>query len=121
MALVGRTTEVAVIRSFLSRAADNGGTLLVFGGPGTGKTCLWDSAAELAGAAGAIVLRAQGVQLEANVEFGALNQILLPVLPYLPKLANAHRTALSVALGLDQGARPDRLLVSTARSSCCTT
>jgi DNA-binding CsgD family transcriptional regulator len=114
LALVRRAAEVAVIRSFLSRAADNGGTLLVFGGPGTGKTCLWDTAAELASAAGARVLRAQGVQFEANVAFGALNQILLPILSHLPKLAKAHRTALSVALGLDQGARPDRLLVSTA-------
>jgi DNA-binding CsgD family transcriptional regulator len=114
LALVGRAAEVAVIRSFLSRAADNGGTLLVFGGPGAGKTCLWDTAAELAAAADAMVLRAQGVQFEANVEFGALNQILLPILPHLPKLAKAHRTALSVALGLDQGPHPDRLLVSTA-------
>ena len=114
LALVGRTAEVAVIRSFLSRAADNGGTLLVFGEPGTGKTYLLDTAAELASAAGTIVLRAQGVQFEANVAFGALNQILLPILPHLPKLEKAHRAALNVALGLDEGERPDRLLVSTA-------
>jgi len=61
-----------------------------------------------------MVLRAQGAEFEAHVEFGALNQILLPILPQLPKLGKAHRAALSVALGLDQGARPDRLLVSTA-------
>ena len=114
LALVGRTTEVAVIRSFLSRAADNGGTLLVFGEPGAGKTYLLDTAAELASASGTIVLRAQGVQFEANVAFGGLNQILLPILPHMAKLKKAHRAALNVALGLDEGERPDRLLVSTA-------
>ena len=114
LGLPGRAAEVAVIHSFLSKAADNGTSLLVLGDPGAGKSYLLETVAELSSAAGATVLRAQAIPLEANFAFGALNQILLPVLSYLPKLEQAHRTALSVALGLDQGEPPDRLLVSTA-------
>jgi DNA-binding CsgD family transcriptional regulator len=111
---VSRPAEVALLRTFLRGAADAGGALLVSGEPGAGKTLLLDMAAEMAAASGTAVLRGRGVRSEADVGFGALNQVLLPLVPYCPLLAETHRRALRVPLGLDDGPPPDQLLVSAA-------
>jgi predicted ATPase len=68
----------------------------------------------MAAASGAFVLRARGVESEADVGFSALNQMAWKLLAYLPELDHAAREALEVALGLDAGAPPDLPLVSTA-------
>ena len=111
---VGRSAGLTLISTFLRRAADAGGALLVSGEPGVGKTLLLDVAAEMAAASGTAVLRGRGAQSEADVGFGALNQVLLPLVPYYPLLAETHRRALKVPLGLDDGPPPDQLLVSAA-------
>ena len=111
---VGRSAELTLISTFLRRAADAGGALLVSGEPGVGKTLLLDVAATMAAASGTAVLRGRGVHSEAEVGFGALNQVLLPLVRYCPLLAETHRRALRVPLGLDDGPPPDQLLVSAA-------
>ena len=42
--LVGRQEELEFLEAFVRAAAVNGGTLLVSGGPGVGKTALLDAA-----------------------------------------------------------------------------
>ena len=64
--LVGRTGELALISAFAERASTGGDTLLLFGEPGAGKTALLDAAGCAASEAGTLVLRAAGVEFEAD-------------------------------------------------------
>jgi DNA-binding CsgD family transcriptional regulator len=86
----------------------------VLGEPGVGKTRLLDVAAAIGAENGTRVLRASGVEFEADVSYFSLNQLLLPVQGNFEALAAIHRTALGVALGFGEGPPPDRLLVSNA-------
>jgi DNA-binding CsgD family transcriptional regulator len=112
--LVGRESEMDRIRAFLATARTDGGALLVTGEPGVGKTGLLNAASEEASAAGMRILRAAGVQFEAETSFSGLNQVLLPLLGALPQLPAVQRDALNVALGFGDGAPPSRLVVSNA-------
>ena len=112
--LVGRSGELALIGAFFGRACTGGDTLLLFGEPGAGKTALLDAVAGAASEAGTWVLRAAGVEFEADLTFSGLHQVLLPLLDEFGQLGAAHRDALNVALGYGEGPPPDRLLVSTA-------
>ena len=96
------------------QAGAEGEGLLVTGEPGVGKSALLDAAAEAASAAGARILRATGVEFEASVSFSALNQLLIPLSGKIERLAQAHRDALSIALGLGGGPPSDRMVVSEA-------
>jgi DNA-binding CsgD family transcriptional regulator/tetratricopeptide (TPR) repeat protein len=68
----------------------------------------------MAGAAGAQVLRAAGVEFEADMSFAGLHQVLLPLYEEFVRLSPPHREALNVALGFGAGQAPDRMLVSNA-------
>jgi DNA-binding CsgD family transcriptional regulator len=114
---VGRDAELVAVRVFLARAATGGDVLLVRGEPGVGKTLLLDAAADMASAADVRVLRAAGVEFEAELSFSGLNQALLPLVGEFAQLAGAHRDALNVALGFGEGAAPDRLVLSNATLS----
>ncbi|MCX4909298.1 AAA family ATPase [Streptomyces sp. NBC_00878] len=111
---VGRDHDLGLIRELVDEAMVSGGALLLSGDPGVGKTVLLDAAAEQAHGAGMRVVRAAGVEFESTITFAGLHQVLQPLLPGLDRLTDPHRTALSVALGLDQGAPSDQLLVSNA-------
>jgi DNA-binding CsgD family transcriptional regulator len=112
--LVGRESEMERVRAFLAAARTDGGALLVTGEPGVGKTLLLNAATEAASAVGMRVLRAAGVQFEAETSFSGLHLVLLPLLGELPQLAAVHRNALNVALGFGDGPPPSRLVVSNA-------
>jgi DNA-binding CsgD family transcriptional regulator len=112
--LVGRDTELALITAFLDRARTTGEALLLTGEAGVGKTALLHAAAEMAVGAGSRILRASGVEFEAELSFSALNQALLPLHSEFAQLNPTYRDALNVALGFDEGPAPDRLLVSNA-------
>jgi len=116
-ALIGRNRELELIREFLKRAGTGGETLLVRGEPGVGKSVLLEAATREATAAGTSVLRAAGVQFEAEIAYSALHQALLPLHAEIPRLKTAHRDALDVALGFGPGAAPDRMVVSNATLS----
>ena len=111
---VGRAAELSLIARFLRRAEDAGATLVLSGEPGAGKTFMLNLTAETAAAPGITVLRGRGVQSEADVAFGVLNQLLLPLAPYCAGLGEAHRSALRAPLGVGDHDNPDRLQVSTA-------
>ncbi|MFF7468878.1 AAA family ATPase [Streptomyces sp. NPDC008092] len=112
--LVGREYDLGLIREFVDEARGSGGALLLSGDPGVGKTALLDAAAAYGRDVGMRVVRAAGVEFESTVGFAGLHQVLHPLLAGLGRLAEPYRGALSVALGLAQGAPSDQLLVSNA-------
>ena len=111
---VGRERELALIEEFLTRTRIDGDAMFVVGDPGTGKTLLLDYAAQRASASGIRVLAAQGVEFEAEMSFSGLNQALLPLSSEFTSLSAAQGEALSVALGLSEGAAPAGLVLSNA-------
>jgi DNA-binding CsgD family transcriptional regulator len=112
--LVGRSCELAALTAFVERAGTRGEALLLLGEPGVGKTALLDAAARGAVEAGTLVLRAAGVQFEADLAFSGLHQVLLPLLDQFGRLEAVHGGALSAALGYAASPPPDRMLVSVA-------
>ncbi|QYN18506.1 LuxR family transcriptional regulator [Amycolatopsis sp. DSM 110486] len=114
MPLIGRDDEIASIRSFFEGAGVRGGALLVVGEAGVGKSAVLDEFAAGEAGRGTRVLRAAGVQFEAEVGYSALNQLLFPLGEEMAALTDTHRTALRCALGFEVGPAPDRLVVSNA-------
>jgi len=114
VALAGRDRDLRAIRAFLDEMSVAGTALLLTGEPGVGKSALLDAANEMAMALGVRVLRAAGVEFEADVSFSGLNQVFLPLGAELAQLSTTHRNALEVALGLTTGPPSDRLVVSNA-------
>jgi DNA-binding CsgD family transcriptional regulator len=112
--LVGRTADLDRVRAFLDRAAGDGAALLLAGGPGAGKSVLLEEACRTAAERGVRVLRASGVEFEAEVSFAGLNQLFLPLHDRLADLPALHRDALTVALGVGSGPPAGRLVVSAA-------
>ncbi|MFI9547989.1 AAA family ATPase [Streptomyces sp. NPDC052016] len=111
--LIGRDGDLRRIRDLL-RIGAGGGALLLAGDAGVGKTAVLDELAGAAEAEGIRVLRAAGVEFEADCSYSGLNQILFPFLDALDDLDLPFRDALRVALGFDSGRPPERLLVSNA-------
>ncbi|GGP02855.1 LuxR C-terminal-related transcriptional regulator [Nonomuraea glycinis] len=112
--LYGRTAETAAIDDLIGAAAAGAGRALVLRGEaGVGKSSLLDLAASRATAMAApvVVLRAQGVEGEADLAFAALHQLLRPVTGLLGTLPGPQRDAVSGALGL-AAPSADRFLVS---------
>ncbi|MEU1356576.1 AAA family ATPase [Streptomyces cinnamoneus] len=111
--LVGRDGDLRLVRERLCLGA-GGGALLLAGEAGVGKSAVLDALAGSARADGTQVLRAAGVEFEADCSYSGLHQILYPVLGALEHLDAALRNALRVALGFDSGSPPEQLLVSNA-------
>jgi hypothetical protein len=105
--LDGRLTELRLVQEFLALAFESGASLLLSGPAGIGKTALLDAAAHAAASEGALVLRAQGVEFEAELPYWGLNQLLQPLTVTIPRLGATHRAALSIALGLAEGPSSD--------------
>jgi DNA-binding NarL/FixJ family response regulator len=112
--LVGRAGELALVTAFVERVQTGGEALLLFGEPGAGKTALLDAAADAAAGTGTHVLRAAGVEFEADLTYSGLHQVLLPVFGEFGRVSAVHRDALNAALGFSEASPPGRLLVSAA-------
>ncbi|MFF4836322.1 helix-turn-helix transcriptional regulator [Streptomyces sp. NPDC001315] len=112
--LVGRDGDLAFIHSFFGNSEVHGAALLLSGEAGVGKTAVLDAVAKGATHNGVRVLRASGVQFEADISYAGLNQLLVPLFDDFDILDTAHRDALRVAVGIGSGPPPDRLLTSTA-------
>ncbi len=110
--LVGRGADLRLLASVLGGATD--GALLLTSEPGVGKSALLEQACRDATASGARVLRAAGVEFEAEVSFAGLHQLLVGLLDELADLNDLHRDALAVVLGTGAGPPPDRLVVHAA-------
>jgi hypothetical protein len=111
--LVGRASEIAVVESLLAGIADGGGSLLVLGDPGIGKSALV-AATRRAADAGMRVLACAGVPSEAQFSFAGLHQLLRPVLAETDGLPRGQRDALLTALGVAEGPAPSIPLIGLA-------
>jgi DNA-binding CsgD family transcriptional regulator len=98
--LRGREVQQAAIGALLERAHEGAsGALVLRGEPGIGKTALLDYAVSRATDA-MPVLRAAGVESEAELPFAGLHQLIRPVAGHLGALPEPQRLALSAAFGL---------------------
>jgi len=104
--LVGRDSEIAVVESLLAAIAGGGGSLLVLGDPGIGKSALVGVAAGRAAEAGMRVLACAGVPSEAPFSFAGLHPLLRPVLAEVDGLSRRQRDALLTALRCAGSGRP---------------
>ena len=120
--LYGREDEQAAVDALLTAAREGrSGALVLRGEPGIGKTALLGHAADTAVGDGFRVIRATGVQYEAELPFAGLSLLLAPALDRLPGLPAPQRRSLERAFGLAEAAedgasgRPgDRLLAGLA-------
>ena len=106
--LLGREAEERQIGALLAGARNGrGGSLLVVGEPGTGKTTLLGATSNR----GMRELRVTGYEAESTIPYAAISRLLLPLRSHVSSLSEAHQRALRVAAGARPGSPPDRFLV----------
>jgi DNA-binding CsgD family transcriptional regulator len=88
----------------------DGGGLLLLGEPGIGKSALLEYARHHAD--GLLVLSATGVEAEAGLGYGMLQELLAPVMYLDDELPRPQADALATALGRREGPQPDPFLVA---------
>ena len=119
MVLYGRAPEQQVIDRLLAAAMDGrSGTLIISGDAGVGKSALLEYAAREAAGSGFRVLRAAGVETEAELSFAGLHMLLRPVLDRIGDLPGPQAAALHRAFGIHAGSgADDRFLTGLAALS----
>jgi DNA-binding CsgD family transcriptional regulator len=111
--LWGRRAQCRALDELLADVrAGRSQALVVRGEPGIGKTALLGYAADTA--PDFQVARAEGVESEMELPFGALQQLCGRMLSRAGALPGPQREALGVAFGLTAGRAPDRFLVGLA-------
>lgn len=111
--LRGRRAECRVLDQLLQRVrAGQSQVLVLRGEPGVGKTALVDYL--VAGASECRVVRVAGVESEMELPFAGIHQLCSPMLDRLSHLPDPQRVALGTAVGLSDGAAPNRFLVGLA-------
>jgi DNA-binding CsgD family transcriptional regulator len=114
--LLGRAHERQEIERALAVARSGASARLALAGePGIGKTALLDHAAELA--TGMRVLRARGIESEAQIPFASLLELLRPALSLIDRVPRPQALALEGALALRPGAAQERFAVGAATLS----
>jgi len=96
--LLGRSAEIEVLTELLDDVERTGAALVLRGDPGIGKSRLLAEAIGLAEARGMNVLASRGIQSEARLAFGGLQQLLRPVRSQAAGLTAAHQPVLEAAL-----------------------
>jgi DNA-binding CsgD family transcriptional regulator len=114
--LLGRERERQAIAAVTASAASGtSATLALVGEPGIGKTALLEDAAERA--AGMQVLRARGIESEAQVPFASLLELLRPALGVIGDIPDPQAAALESALALRPARARERFAVGAATLS----
>jgi DNA-binding CsgD family transcriptional regulator len=114
--LLGRDRELHAIDTVLQRARDGASaTLALVGEAGIGKTALLEAAAERA--EGMTVLRARGVESEAEIPFASLLELLRPALARVNEIPQPQAVALESALALRPASTQERFAVGAATLS----
>ncbi len=118
--LVGRERERDDVERVLERArSGESATLALVGEPGIGKTALLDHAG--ARATGMRVLRARGIESEAQIPFASLLELLRPALGVLDRIPEPQALALEGALALRPARAQERFAVGAATLSLLAT
>jgi AAA ATPase-like protein len=112
--LVGREVELRTLDDLVDGARDQGAALVLRGEPGIGKSVLLHVAKERAQARAMLVLSTTGTQMEANLPFAGLHQLLRPILARTDRLPGPQRDALLGAFGMTEAPSPDMFLVALA-------
>src|ERR1700730_17415683 len=112
--LLGRDRELSALAGLIDQIGKHGGSMVVLGEPGVGKSALLRAAAGHGRIAGLQVLETTGVECEAQLPFAALHQLLRPVLGMAAQLPDGQRRALGSAFGADAGPQPERFMIGLA-------
>jgi hypothetical protein len=112
--LIEREQECAVLDALVDRLREGGGTVVVRGEAGIGKSALLQRVRTRAEAHGARPLVTVGVESEAELAFAGLHQLLRPVIAALAQLPESQRQTLEAALGLGVDLKPDLFHVAVA-------
>jgi DNA-binding CsgD family transcriptional regulator len=116
--VIGREDELVALEAFLEGGA--GRALLLGGAAGIGKTTLWRAGVAAAERRGFRVLAAGPAAAEADFSYGALGDLLRPLLADVrEELPEPQARALGVALLVEDatGLSPDRRAVAVATRS----
>ena len=108
--VVGRDTELASVRGFVSSIPEGALALALEGEAGIGKTTLWQAGLDEAGDRAFRILVARPAESETALSFSGIGDLLDTVLDEtLAALPAGQRRALSLALvlGNDEGPPPD--------------
>ena len=112
MPFYGRDPERAALRALTEAARESrSGVLVVRGAPGTGKSALLEDL--VASSPDMHVLRAAGIQGEAELAFAGLHQLVWPLRNLIGQLGDAQAAVLQGVLGTAAD-RPGRFLVGAA-------
>ena len=112
MPFYGREPERAALRALTEAAREShSGVLVVRGAPGTGKSALLEDL--VASSPDMRVLRAAGIQGEAELAFAGLHQLVWPLRSLIGQLGDAQAAVLQGVLGTAAD-RPGRFLVGAA-------
>ena len=110
--LIGRDAVLAEVLELAAAARGRAVGVVITGDPGVGKTALLDAVTERA--SGFRVLRAAGVQVEAELPFAGLQQMLGPILSTIGELPGRQREILEHALGIGTVVSQSELAVAAA-------
>jgi len=117
--VLGRDRECQAVLDFVSGLEHAGGTMLLVGAAGIGKTTLWQVGVEEARRRSQLVLSARGYASDMGLALAGLSDLVEPVASrVLPLLVGPQRGALEAALGMREArAQPDpRVLGLAVRS-----
>src|SRR6266853_2716001 len=112
--LIEREQESAILDALVDRLRDGGGTVVVRGEAGIGKSALLQRVRRRAEAQGVRPLITIGVESEAEFAFAGLHQLLRPLIGSLAQLPESQRQTLEAALGLGVDHKPDPYRVAVA-------
>ncbi|MET0455840.1 MAG: AAA family ATPase [Mycobacterium sp.] len=111
--LLGRRDEQRTLAGLLERVRGGGsGVLVLRGEAGIGKTALLHDVHDRASDLRVIAL--SGAESELELAYAGVQQLCAPLLGHIDRLPDPQKNALRVALGLRDGAAPNRLLVGLA-------
>jgi DNA-binding CsgD family transcriptional regulator len=112
--LIGREADWGRVSDLLSGVAAGGGSLLLRGDAGIGKSALLGQAHEYATDRGLRVLSTVGVRSETAFPFAALERLIDPLGAGIDALPSGQRRALLSAFGREAEAAPEVFIVGLA-------
>lgn len=111
--LLGREAECRILDLLVANArGGQSGVIALVGDPGIGKTSLLEHACSAA--RGMALLRARGIESEAQIPFAGLLELLRPALVALDRIPEPQAAALAGALALRPASAQDRFAVGAA-------